>query len=100
MAVQPDKARESVASETRQTTQDTRLAWLIGFVQKCYTLGTSESAQGIKPGDRTKYLEARDLLLRLGLAEWRSETNKRLGWEMTTTQAVSVKTIREHVTTV
>ena len=100
MAVQPDQARQSVAIETRQRSADDRLLWLISFVARCYTVGTSESAQGIKPGDRARYLEARDLLFRLGLAEWRSETNKRLGWDMTTNQAHCVKTLREHVTTV
>ena len=32
----------------------------MSFVARCYTVGMSESAQGIKPGDRAKYLEARD----------------------------------------
>jgi len=100
MAVQADAARQSVATETRQRTADARLLWLIAFVARCYTVGTSESAQGIKPGERARYLEARDLLLRLGLAEWRDEHNKRLGWAMTTNQAMTVKTLREHVTTV
>lgn len=100
MAVQADAARQSVATETRQRTADARLLWLISFVARCYTVGTSESAQGIKPGERAKYLEARDLLFRLGLAEWRDEQNKRLGWAMTTNQAMTVKTLREHVTAV
>lgn len=100
MAVQPDQARQTVATETRQRVYDERLAWLVGFVNRCYTLGTSESAQGIKPGDRAKYLEARDLLFRLGLADWRDEQNKRLGWIMKTNQAMTVKTLREHTTTV
>ena len=99
MAVQPDAARQTVATATRQRMYDERLAWLVGFVNRCYTVGTSASAQGIKPGDRAEYLEARDLLLRLGLAEWRNETTKRLGWDMTTDQAHTVKVIREHVTT-
>ena len=100
MAVQADAARQSVATETRQRSADARLLWLISFVARCYTVGTSESAQGIKPGERAKYLEARDLLFRLGLAEWRDEHNKRLGWDMTTNQAMTVKTLREHVTAV
>jgi hypothetical protein len=100
MAVQPDAARQTVAQATRQTATDDKLLWLISFVARCYTVGTAESAQGIKPGDRAKYLEARDLLFRLGLAQWRSETNKRLGWDMTTNQAMTVKTLREYVTAV
>ena len=100
LAVQPETARQNVAGEVRQRAADDRLTWLIGFVTRCYTLGTSESAQGIKPGERAKYCEARDLLLRLGLADWRHADNHRLGWDMTTSQASAIKTIREHVTTI
>ena len=60
MAVQADAARQSVATETRQRTADARLLWLIAFVARCYTVGTSESAQGIKPGE--------------GRSIWRRET--------------------------
>ena len=76
MAVQADAARQSVATETRQRTADARLLWLIAFVAKCYTVGTSESAQGIKPGDRVRYLEARDLLFRLGSGDMARRTKQ------------------------
>jgi hypothetical protein len=96
--IQPEAARQDIARQTRQTTANERLVWLQAFVHRCYVMGCSESAQGIKPGDRARYLEARDLLLRLGLAVWRDEANKRLGWQMTTDEATAVAIITHHVT--
>jgi hypothetical protein len=97
-AVQPEAARADVARQTRQTADGERLAWLQSFVHRCYAVGCSESAQGIKPGERARYLEARDLLLRLGLAEWRDAANKRLGWGLVADEPTAIAIIAEHVT--
>lgn len=97
-AVQPETARQDVARQTRQTATNERLFWLQAFVHRCYLAGCSESAQGIKPGDRARYLEARDMLLRLGLAQWRDGANKRLGWVMVADEPTAIAIIANHVT--
>ena len=96
-AVQPEAARQDVARQTRQTATNERLVWLQAFVHRCYLAGCSESAQGIKPGDRARYLEARDMLLRLGLAQWRDGANKRLGWVMVADEPTAIAIIANHV---
>ena len=96
--VQPEAARADAARQVRQTANGERLAWFQAFVHRCYVAGCSESAQGIKPGDRAKYLEGRDVLLRLGLAAWRDEANKRLGWVLVADEPTAVAIIANHVT--
>ena len=69
---------------------------LIDFVRRCKTVGTSESAQGIRPNDRAQYLADRDTLMRLGLATWRGP-NHLAGWELTVAPAQAFVVIRKHV---
>jgi hypothetical protein len=96
--MQPEAARATVARTVRAAAESERLVWLQAFVHRCYTVGCSESAQGIKPGERAQYLEARDLLLRLGVAVWRDAANKRLGWVLAADEPTAQAIIAEHVT--
>lgn len=94
--VQGAKARATSAKNAQQSQQDTRLKDLETFVRKCYSVGTSESAQGVKPSDRSAYLEMRDALFRLGLAGWKT-SNPRSGWKLLVSEDAAYATIQNHV---
>ena len=91
------RAKATLLAEEERLNQHISLTEMIQFILACYTVGTSESAQGIKPNDRAKYLEARQVLTDLGLVHWRNSQNKRLGWDIIGTQAAVIKLIREHL---
>lgn len=91
------KARATTASQVKAHASEDKLQELETFVERCYTVGTSESAQGIKPNNRAAYLAHKDVLFRLGLAENKT-SNPKAGWKMTTDRSTALQTIAEHVT--
>jgi len=95
----PGQARQDLATTRRQDQQQQHLAELTAFVRRCATVGTSESAQGIAAGDRADYVQHRDLLLSLGLAEWRNPERPKAGWALTTTPDQAERVITRHVLT-
>jgi len=90
------KARATSQAQVRQNQSEDKTKALHDFVERCYTIGTSESAMGIKPSDRAVYLENRDVLMRLGLAGWKS-SNPRSGWKMLVSEDAALATIQNHV---
>lgn len=90
-------ARSKAQSQIKESTTHTRLSALETFTKKCYSIGTSESAQGIKPNDRATYLENRDTLFRLGIADWKS-SNPKSGWKMLLPEDAALEAIQAHVT--
>jgi len=90
-------ARADVADQVGQAERAQEVNDLVDFVRRCATIGTGESALGIKPSGRSKYLEAREILLELGAARWRDPGNKRLGWELAITPAAAVVLVKRHV---
>jgi hypothetical protein len=90
-------ARRDVADQVGQAERAQEVAGLVDFVRRCACVGCGESALGIKPSGRPKYLEAREILLELGAARWRDPDNKRLGWELAITPAAAVVLVKRHV---
>ena len=86
-------------SRTTQTAEgsDTKRA-LLAFVLSCYAFGsTSERAHGIQPWQRKRYLDFRDALMTLGIADWKDKANPRLGWELVAERDIAVALIEERV---
>jgi len=99
MVVRGSEARAQATLIAAEAEMEKRvsLEGMVQFVLTCFRVGTSESAQGIKPNDRAKYLEARQILEDLGLVQWRNPTNHKLGWDIIGTQAQVIKHVREHL---
>lgn len=95
----PSAARSTVAQTARQQAQDTRRAELLAFVHTCATHGTSERAHGVKATgpDREKYLEYRDALLSLGLAQWRNPDRPKAGWLLAVDEQQAAAVVSKHV---
>ena len=71
---------------------------LLAFVLSCYAFNsTSERAHGIQPWQRKRYLDFRDALMMLGIADWKNKANPRLGWEMVAERDIAVALIEERV---
>ena len=82
----------AAASDTRS-----RQAELLAFVARCATVGESEQAQGIGPGQRELYCDQRDTLIGLGIAAWKVPGNVRLGWRLRVTPAQAQTIIERHI---
>lgn len=70
---------------------------MMRFIRTCHAVGTSETAQGIKPNQRHRYVQCRQVLEDLGLVRWRNPDNPRLGWDIVGEQAAAIKLAREHL---
>jgi len=92
----PAQARATVARETREQEREARKQALLEFVDRCFLVGTSESAQGIAAGDRADYLTCRDTLLALGIARWRNPNRPKAGWEMVVSRHRARQLIEKH----
>ena len=92
----PNDSHAAVRQIQDHHAQDANRTHLIQFVRNCATVGTSESAQGVKPAQRAQYVADRDALLALGLARWR-QSNRRTGWELAVPPADAVVILRRHV---
>ncbi len=97
--LQPAAARETVARETRETAQSAEHAALLAFVDRCYMRGTSEGSHGIKATgpDRAEYVRRRDVLLALGVAQWRNPARPRAGWQMVVSPHTARQIVEKHV---
>jgi hypothetical protein len=95
----PADARADVAAQQRTSEQDERRARLLAFAHRCFTHGTSERAHGVAATgpDRDRYLECRDVLLALGLAQWRNPERPKAGWQMVGDEASATGVISRHV---
>jgi hypothetical protein len=95
----PQQARADVAQQQRTSEQDEKRARLLAFAHRCFTHGTSERAHGVAATgpDRDRYLECRDVLLSLGLAQWRNPERPKAGWVMVGDEAGATDVISRHV---
>ena len=97
--VNPSVARQTAARAGQATADDERQAALLAFVDRCYLLGCSEAAHGITASgpERDAYTAARDVLLNLGLAQWKNPSRPKSGWLMTTDPATCKGIVAGHV---
>lgn len=96
----PSLARGEVKQLAQDAASTSKRADLLAFVGKCYQFGTSESAHGLKGGggpDRERYREHRDVLLRLGVAAWKSPGRPSAGWRLVVSQEEAARIVAEHV---
>lgn len=95
----PAVARAEVAREGQRSEQDAQRAELVAFTDRCFRLGTSESAHGIRAGgpDRDEYLKRRDVLLSLGIGRWRNPDRPRAGWTLAVSHERARQLIARHV---
>jgi len=91
------RAKATTAKTIAERANEDKIKGLQDFVERAYTIGTSESAMGIKPNSRNRYLENRDVLMRLGLAQWRNPQNTKAGWVMTCDKDTTYAAIATHV---
>ncbi len=95
----PGMARQTAATAQRETAASERQTELLEFVRRCYLVGTSESAHGVKATgpDRERYTAARDSLIGLGVAGWRNPERPRGGWRMLVKQDEALAIVAAHV---
>jgi hypothetical protein len=95
----PDVARRAVAAaEAAQTVEDRRQE-LYAFVDRCFLIGSSEFAQGIRASgpDRERYVRCRDALIDLGIGRWKSPGRPTAGWLVIGNPAAAKRIIDKHV---
>ena len=92
-------ARAQAQRSQRDTEAETQRAALVAFVHRCSTAGTSEIAHGIKASgpDRDAYVRARDVLLALGIAQWRNPERPRAGWQMAVSESEALALLKVHL---
>jgi hypothetical protein len=93
----PEQARRDAGKPETAPTSDVPRVKL--FVTRSFLEGTSEGAQAIRPNtaDRDNYVECRDALLRLGLAQWRNEAQHSAGWDLTRDLDTTIAMVEKHV---
>jgi hypothetical protein len=92
----PIACATSAAVAARDEHKTQRQAELVAFVRRCAVKGCGESSHDITPATRAAYLGNRDLLLGLGLANWKT-SNHKAGWELSAPPADCVVLLRRHV---
>lgn len=97
--VNPAQARAEVRRDVDATEQAAQHAELLAFVHRCYTVGCSEGAHGVKASgpDRQSYVRQRDVLLSLGVAAWKNPQRPKAGWKMAVSYARAQELIARHV---
>lgn len=97
--VNPAAARETAQKDVRTTESAAQRAELLAFVHRCYTVGTSEGAHGVKASgpDRQAYVRQRDVLLSLGVAAWKNPARPRAGWRMAVSYGKAAEIVGRHV---
>lgn len=97
--VNPAAARAETDSLTRTGESEAAKAELLAFVHRSYTVGTSESAHGVKASgpDRAQYVRQRDVLLSLGIATWKNPARPKAGWKMAVSYKRALELIGKHV---
>lgn len=95
----PAQARQQAAQTVKTAESEAARAELVAFVHRCYTVGTSEGAHGVKASgpDRAAYVRQRDVLLALGIAAWKNAERPRAGWKMAVSYARATEIIARHV---
>ena len=95
----PHVARQTAQRSARENEAEQQRAALVAFVHRCYVVGCSEAAHGVKATgpDREAYVKARDVLLALGVAAWRNPERPRAGWTLAVTEAEALALVSEHV---
>lgn len=95
----PAEARTQAQKDTHTADDAAARAELLAFVHRCYTVGTSEGAHGVKASgpDRAAYVRQRDVLMALGIAAWKNAERPRAGWKMATSYARAQELIAKHV---
>lgn len=99
MLQNPGQAREVSNKIASGNGGALRTAELLSFVTRCATIGTSEAKLGIgtSPQQRQQYKQLRDSLIELGIAEWKNEERRALGWELRMTPEQAAPIISAHV---
>jgi hypothetical protein len=98
--VNPATARAEVMRETADTTAEAERQELARFLHRCFTTGTSEAAHGITRGSgsqRADYIRRRDVLLSLGIAQWRNENRPSAGWRIAVSHHRAVELLARHI---
>lgn len=95
----PAEARTEAQRDTRTAEHEASKAELLAFVHRCYTVGTSEGAHGVKASgpDRQAYVRHRDVLMSLGIAAWKNAERPRAGWKMAVSYQRATELIGRHV---
>jgi hypothetical protein len=94
----PEQARRDVA-KLASAAEPSDVPRMTAFVTRCFTMGTPEAKQGIRPNtkERDNYVECRDGLIALGLACWRNPANHDSGWDMVLDAETTLAIIEKHV---
>ena len=95
----PAQARTEARRDVDATEQAAQRAELLAFLHRCYTVGCSEGAHGVKASgpDRQAYVRQRDVLLSLGIATWKNAERPKAGWRMAVSYARAQELIARHV---
>ena len=95
----PAQARAEAQREVDSTDAAAARAELLAFLHRCYTVGTAETAHGVKASgpDRQSYVRQRDALLSLGIASWKNPERPKAGWRMAVSYARAQELIARHV---
>lgn len=92
------EARQEAAQVVTDEGAQSERAALVAFLNRCYVVGCSESAHGVKASgpDREAYVRNRDLLLSLGIAAWKNPARPRAGWQLVVSHAKAADLIARH----
>jgi len=95
----PARARADSERAAGVAEQDAQRAALLSFVDRCCTVGTSESAHGITASgpERDAYVKMRDVLMALGVAIWKSPSRPKSGWLMAVDRDTARQIVARHV---
>lgn len=72
---------------------------LVAYLHRCYVAGTSEKAHGISRGsgaERDNYIRQRDVLLELGIAQWRNPARPSAGWKIVVSHQKALALLAKH----
>lgn len=97
--VNPYEARQAAAQVVTEKAESAKRQELIDFTRRCYLVGCSEGAHGVKASgpDRETYTARRDALFALGVAGWRNPDRPKAGWRVLVSEAEAVALIGQHV---
>jgi hypothetical protein len=93
----PEAARQEARGHAQQQQSESAKSELIAFVGRCAVSGTSEGSLGIAPGRRGDYVECRDALLHLGIAEWTDPQRRSAGWRLVVAPEIAAQIIEQYV---
>ncbi len=97
--INPAQAQRSASQSVKTTESEAAHVELLAFLHRCYTVGCSEGAHGVKASgpDRLTYVRQRDVLLNLGIASWKNPTRPKGGWRLAVSYARAQELIAKHV---